>query len=256
MSLLYVVEEAEKKTQSSIGVSAEAGIGLCLPLTSELKSLFEDASVPKRVHDLKLAMHVLCGLEVDLKGKVDDAMLLSYALNPTHTTQTLADVAARHNQPAPGSLPSAAATTQVLVTDLRMEAERCNVAKVYEDIDLPLAPVLYRMEKKGVRIDTGVLDHLSIRFGQEMERVGERIYSLAGRRFNINSPKQLGEVLFKEMGLPIPVKYGKGKTISTAVEVLEGLAETNEVPRLVLEFRHLSKLKSTYVDSLPLLSRR
>ena len=254
MSLLYVVEEAEKKTQSSIGVSAEAGRGLCLPLTSELKALFEDHSVSKRVHDLKLAMHVLCGLDVDLQGRVDDAMLLSYALNPTHTTQTLADVAARHNQGAPSSLPSAAATTQVLVTDLRAEAEHCNVAKVYEDIDLPLAPVLYRMEKKGVRIDTAVLDHLSTRFGQEMERVGERIYSIAGRRFNINSPKQLGEVLFKDMGLPVPVKYGKGKTISTAVDVLEGLAETNEVPRLVLEFRHLSKLKSTYVDSLPLLA--
>ena len=87
-----------------------------------------------------------------------------------------------------------------------------------------------------------------------MERVGERIYSLAGRRFNVNSPKQLGEVLFKDMGLPVPVKYGKGKTISTAQDVLEGLAEINEVPRLVLEFRHLSKLKSNYIDSLPLLA--
>jgi len=254
MSLLDVVEEAEKATQSSIGVSAELGKGLCLPLTPELKALFEDISVSKRVHDLKLALHVLCGLQVDLRGKVDDAMLLSYALNPTHTTQTLADVAARHNQSAPSSLPAAAVATQALVTDLRAEAERSNVTKVYEDIDLPLAPVLYRMEKKGVRIDTAVLDHLSTRFGQEMERVGERIFSLAGRRFNINSPKQLGEVLFKDMGLPVPVKYGKGKTISTAVDVLEGLAETNEVPRLVLEFRHLSKLKSTYVDSLPLLA--
>jgi DNA polymerase-1 len=254
MSLLDVVEEAEKATQSSIGVSAEFGKGLCLPLTPELKALFEDISVSKRVHDLKLALHVLCGLQVDLRGKVDDAMLLSYALNPTHTTQTLADVAARHNQSAPSSLPAAAVATQALVTDLRAEAERSNVTKVYEDIDLPLAPVLYRMEKKGVRIDTAVLDHLSTRFGQEMERVGERIFSLAGRRFNINSPKQLGEVLFKDMGLPVPVKYGKGKTISTAVDVLEGLAETNEVPRLVLEFRHLSKLKSTYVDSLPLLA--
>ncbi len=129
MSLLYVVEEAEKKTQSSIGVSAETGNGLCLPLTPELKKLFEDSSVPKRVHDLKLALHVLCGLEVDLQGKVDDAMLLSYALNPTHTTQTLADVAARHNHPAPSSLPAAAAATQALVTDLRAEAERSNVTK-------------------------------------------------------------------------------------------------------------------------------
>ena len=176
-----------------------------------MKALFEDAAVPKRVHDLKLALHVLCGLDVALQGNVDDSMLLSYALNPTHTTQTLADVAARHNQAAPQSLPAAAAAIQALVTDLRAEAERSNVTQVYEEIDLPLAPVLYRMEKNGVRIDTAVLDGLSTRFGQELERVGERIYSLAGRRFNINSPKQLGEVLFKDMGLPVPVKYGKGK---------------------------------------------
>jgi DNA polymerase-1 len=251
MSLLDVVEAAEKKTQSSVGVSAEAGKGLCLPLTPELKALLEDGAVPKHVHDLKLALHVLCGLDVDLQGKVDDSMLLSYALNPTHTTQTLADVAARHNQTSPKSLPAAAAITQTLVTDLRAEAERCNVTRVYEQIDLPLAPVLYRMEKNGVRIDKDVLAHLSSRFGGEIERVGERIYELAGERFNVSSPKKLGEVLFTRMGLPMPMKYGKGKTISTAQDVLEPLAEKFEVVRLVLEYRHLSKLKSTYIDVLP-----
>ena len=254
LSLLDVVEEAEKKTESSVGVSADAGKGLCLSLTPELKQLLEDATVPKRVHDLKLALHVLCGLNVDLKGRVDDGMLLSYALNPTHTTHTLADVAARQNQTVPQSLPAAAAVTQTLVTDLRAEVERSSVTRVYEEIDLPLAPVLYRMEKKGVRIDLAVLDNLSKKFAAELERVGEQIFSLAGRRFNVNSPKQLGEVLFKDLGLPVPVKYGKGKTISTAVDVLEGLAENHDVPRLVLEFRHLSKLKSTYVDSLPLMA--
>ncbi len=254
MSLLDVVEAAERKTESSVGVSDEVGRGLCLPLTSALKDLFQDLSVPKRVHDLKLALHVLGGLGIDLRGKLDDSMLLSYALNPTHTTQTLADVAARHNHPAPSSLSAAAAATQTLVPSLREEAEKLGVMRLYDDIDLPLAPVLFRMEKNGVRIDTALLDGLSRRFGEELERVGERIFTLAGRRFNINSPKQLGEVLFKDMGLPLPVKYGKGKSISTAQDVLEGLAETSEVPRLVLEFRHLSKLKSNYVDSLPLLA--
>jgi DNA polymerase-1 len=254
MSLLDLVEEAEKKTESSVGVSAEPGKGMCLPLTPELKQLLEDASVPKRVHDLKLALHVLCGLGVDLKGRVEDAMLLSYALNPTHTTQTLADVAARHNQTVPQSLSAAAAITQALITDLQAEAERSKVTRVYEEIDLPLAPVLYRMEKKGVRIDTAVLGSMSRKFAAELERVGEQIFSLAGRRFNVNSPKQLGEVLFKDLGLPVPVKYGKGKTISTAQPILEELAEKHDVPRLVLEFRHLSKLKSTYVDSLPLMA--
>ena len=81
----------------------------------------------------------------------------------------------------------------------------------------------------------------------------EKIYQLSGSDFNINSPKQLGDVLFNKMNLPKPVKYGKGKTISTAVDVLEGLAETHDVARKVLEYRQLSKLKSTYVDALPAL---
>jgi DNA polymerase-1 len=87
-----------------------------------------------------------------------------------------------------------------------------------------------------------------------LERVGERIFELAGRRFNINSPKQLGEVLFTHMGLAAPATRGKSKNVSTAQDVLEQLAEQNEVPRLVLEFRHLSKLKSNYIDALPLLA--
>ena len=254
LSLLDVVEEAEKKTRSSVGVCAEPVRALCLPLTAELRDLFEDETIPKRVHDLKLALHVLGGLDVTIRGTIDDTMLLSYALNPTHATQSLADVAARHNQLAPASLSAAAAATNALVPMLRVEVDRSNVTRVYEEIDLPLAPVLYRMEKSGVRIDTAVLDGLSKRFSAELDRVGEQIFSLAGRRFNINSPKQLGDVLFTQMGLPTPVVRGRGKAISTAQDVLEQLAETNEVPRLVLEFRHLSKLKSNYVDSLPLLA--
>ena len=100
------------------------------------------------------------------------------------------------------------------------------------------------MEQAGVRIDMRVLDGLSTRFGAEIERVGERIFELAGKRFNINSPKQLGVVLFTHLGLPAPVVRGKGKAISTAQDVLEQLAEKHDVPRLVLEYRHLSKLKS------------
>jgi DNA polymerase-1 len=110
------------------------------------------------------------------------------------------------------------------------------------------------MEQAGVRIDLGVLDGLSKRFAIELERVGESIFALAGRRFNINSPKQLGEVLFTHLGLPAPSSRGKGRAVSTAQDVLDQLAEQHEVPRLVLEFRHLSKLKSTYIDALPLLA--
>ena len=253
-SLLDAIETAEKKTRSSVGVCAEPAAALRLSLTPELRALLEDPSVPKRVHDWKLALHVLSGLGVELRGAVDDTMLLSYALNPTHATQALADVAARHGQLAPSTLAAGAAAIHALVPVLQAEIEKSGVERVYRDIDLPLAPVLFRMEQAGVRIDTAVLDGLSKRFAIELERVGERIFSLAGCRFNINSPKQLGEVLFTHLGLPAPAIRGKGKAVSTAQDVLEQLAGQNEVPRLVLEFRHLSKLKSNYIDALPLLA--
>jgi DNA polymerase-1 len=253
-SLLDIAEAAEKKDHFGLGVCAEPARALRLPLTPELRALFEDASVPKRVHDWKLALHVLGEMGVTLRGTVDDSMLLSYALNPTHSTQALADVAARHGQPPPDSLPASAAAVHALVPALREETDRSNVSRVYTDIDLPLAPVLYRMELAGVRIDTIALSRLSEQFGGELARVGERIFELAGKRFNINSPKQLGAVLFTDLGLPAPASRGKSKSVSTAVDVLEFLAEKHDVPRLVLEYRHLSKLKSNYIDALPLLA--
>ena len=257
MSLLDLAEAAEaaqKPVSFSVGVCAEPATALRLPLTPELRALLEDAAVPKRTHDWKSALHLLVAQGIELRGAVDDTMLLSYALNPTHSTQSLADVAARHGQPAPSSLAAGAAAIHALVPALRAEVETAGVERVYKQIDLPLAPVLFRMEMAGVRIDISVLNGLSARFSLELERVGERIFELAGRRFNVNSPKQLGEVLFTHLGLPAPASRGKGKAVSTAQDVLEQLAEQNEVPRLVLEFRHLSKLKSNYIDALPLLA--
>jgi DNA polymerase-1 len=254
MSLLDVAEAAEKNASFKVGVCAEPGTALLLPLSSELRALLEDAAVPKQTHDWKTALHLLSAQGIHLRGDIADTMLLSYALNPTHSTQSLADVAARHSQPAPSTLPAAAAAIHALVPALKAEVEKAGVARVYVEIDLPLAPVLFRMEQAGVRIDLGVLDGLSRRFADELTRVGEQIFSLAGRRFNINSPKQLGEVLFTDLKLPAPASRGKSKAVSTAQDVLEFLAEQHEVPRLVLEYRHLSKLKSTYIDALPLLA--
>ena len=254
LSLLDVAEAVEKQASFSVGVCAEPAVALRLGMTAELRALLEDAAVPKRTHDWKSALHLLSTQGIELRGAVDDTMLLSYALNPTHATQSLADVAARHGQPAPSTLPAGAAAVHALVPALRAEVEKAGVGRVYQEIDLPLAPVLFAMEQAGVRIDIGVLAGLSKRFAEELERVGERIFELAGRRFNVNSPKQLGEVLFVHLGLPAPASRGKGKAVSTAQDVLEQLAEQHEVPRLVLEYRHLSKLKSTYIDALPLLA--
>jgi DNA polymerase I len=132
---------------------------------------------------------------------------------------------------------------------------------LYQTMDLPLVPVLLHMEEAGVRIDSSVLSAMSTRLAVEMDTLADRIYTQAGEaagqdsalRFNINSPKQLGDVLFNKMQLPKPQKYGKGKVISTAQDVLEELAEHHPVPALVLEYRQLAKLRSTYLDSLPSL---
>jgi len=132
---------------------------------------------------------------------------------------------------------------------------------IYESMDLPLVSVLLRMEQAGVRIDPAQLSAMSSRLAVEMDSLADQIYTQAGQaaaqesplRFNINSPKQLGDVLFNKMQLPKPLKYGKGKVISTAQDVLEELAEHHPVPRLVLDYRQLAKLRSTYLDSLPTL---
>ena len=244
-------------TPEFVGVSVKAGdepeLALRLQLDHKLNALLEDSTIPKTIHDWKTTQHRLAALGVTLHGVVADTMLLSYALNPTHATQTLVDVVARSGQSVPTSLPGAAHSIQTLLPTLRAQVEEQKLTSVYETIDLPLVPVLYEMERVGVRVNLSALDELSQRFGSEIQRVSEIIFNHAGRRFNINSPKQLGEVLFTHMGLPKPLIYGKGKKISTAQDVLEGLAEQHEIAQLVIEFRHLAKLKSNYVDALPLL---
>ena len=255
-SLLDLAEAEEQRAGSTIGVCANSETALRFKLTPELRQLLEDEAVPKRTHDLKLELHLLEAQNVVPRNVADDTMLLSYALNPTHATQALADVAARNGLTPSATQTAGAAAVFGLAPILLTAVRESDVERAYREIDLPLAPVLYRMEKVGVRIDTGVLEGLSKRFGAEIERVGERIFELAGRIFNVNSPKQLGEVLFKDLGLAAPAARGKNKSVSTAQDVLEQLAENHEVPRLVLEYRHLSKLKSTYVEALPILADR
>jgi DNA polymerase I len=263
-SLLDIMDAADVLTKlpdvpapEFVGLSVlepnEPELALRLQLTPELLSLLEDEKIPKTVHDWKTTSHRLADLGVTLRGPLADTMLLSYALNPTHATQTLVDVVARSGQSVPVSLAGAAHSIQTLLPTLRTQAEELKLTSVYETIDLPLVPVLFRMERVGVRINLSALDELSQRFGSEMQRVSEQIYTHAGRRFNINSPKQLGEILFTHMNLPKPVVRGKGKAVSTAQDVLENLAEQHEIAQLVIEFRHLAKLKSNYVDALPLL---
>jgi DNA polymerase-1 len=241
-----------------IAISAAAGTALTVSLDDGtagniLKRVLADPKISKAIHDYKSAIHAFSECGVELVGVRDDSMLYSYLINPTYTSHSLAEVALRQfNVNLSGALAEAADITGRLTSALCEEIEQSDLKKAYEEIDLPLVPVLARMEQAGVKIDCDVLAEMSKRLERDATKVAERVYELAGQRFNIGSPKQLGDVLFNKMNLPKPIKYGKGKTISTAVDVLENLAPDYEVVRQVLEYRQLTKLKSTYVDALPL----
>ncbi|WP_446742760.1 DNA polymerase I [Silvibacterium acidisoli] len=263
MSMFGMFEEAEKPQSAAAAPVFKLAVALdgkaLRVALDDVRTLLEDESVAKRVHDLKGTMRVLEQQGVTLRGAKDDLMLYSYLVNPTHTTHRLSDIAARFSnyplkETGERELVEAAHTVASLTETLRGDVKTLDAESIYNDIDLPLAPVLLRMEKVGVRIDSAQLNRMSETLGTEMQRVGEEIFSLSGHRFNIQSPKQLGDVLFNKMNLPKPIKYGKGKVVSTAQDVLEELAEHNDVPKLVLEYRQLAKLKSNYVDSLPLLA--
>ncbi len=248
-------------TAERIALSNGPGVGAMVvlddtALMDRVKDLLEDPNVAKTVHDLKLATHYFGEKGIALSGVLHDPMLYSYLLDPTYSSHSLPEVALRRfNLKLSGNLAEAADIAGRLATTLRKEIDDQGLTPVYNQIDAPLVPVLVRMEDAGVKIDTTVLGEMSIKLQREAEAKAREIYECCGVEFNISSPKQLGDVLFNKLALPIPVKYGKGKKISTAVDVLEGLAEEHDVPRMVLEYRQLTKLKSTYIDALPALIR-
>ncbi len=242
-----------------VAISAEPGKALALALDDSevalpLKRALADESISKTVHDYKSAMHVFGQHGLALAGVEHDPLLYGYLLDPTYSSYGLHETAFRLFNLKLGPSPAEAADiTLRLTAKLRDEVEKTGLRRVYDEIDLPLVPVLARMEEAGVKLDCDVLAAMSQRLELDINSKAREVYDKSGVEFNINSPKQLGDVLFNQLNLPKPFKYGKGKTISTAVDVLEGLAGEHEVPRMVLDYRQLSKLKSTYVDALPAL---
>ena len=242
-----------------IAISGAAGSATIVKLDSsgaaaKLRTVLSGAATPKSVHDYKAAIHALDSQGIPLQGVQHDPMLYSYLLDPTYSSHRLADVALRRfNLNLSGDLAEAADVTGRLAAALREDVKQAGLTKLYEEMDLPLVPVLTRMEQAGVKIDTAALAKMSTELERESSAKAKEIHELAGSEFNISSPKQLGDVLFNRLNLPKPLKYGKGRTISTAVDVLETLAEEHPIARKVLDYRQLTKLKSTYVDTLPVL---
>ncbi len=213
-----------------LAISSEAGKATTLTLDDSeiakpLTQALADAPLAKTVHDYKSAMHVLGQHGTPLAGMEHDTLLYGYLLDPTYSTYGLRETAQRKfNLKLAGSPAEAADITLRLAEKLGNEVNQAGLRKVYDEIDLPLVPVLARMEDAGVKLDCEVLAEMSQRLEREIQAKAREIYEKCSFEFNVNSPKQLGDVLFNRLNLPKPMKYGKGKTISTAVDVLEGLA--------------------------------
>ncbi len=241
---------------NEIGLACRPGEARSLPITcvDELRSALENADLPKASSDLKSLTLSLLKRGIRARGLRDDVSLYAFLLEADPGSCSLeAMVERRLDLRAGPRADERASFVHELNDRLRPEIERRGFSKLYEEIELPLAGVLARMEHTGIRIDTNELARLSLLMETGISRLTGEIHALAGREFNIASPQQLGKILFEEMGLPAPVRYGKGKTISTAVDVLEALAPEHEIVRKVLEYRQLTKLKGTYVDALPAL---
>jgi DNA polymerase I len=244
----------------TIGLARTAGEACAV--TSEylpfLKPWLEDAAQPKITCDVKSALLALDRMEIEGRGFVHDVMLYAFLLDADPSGCPLDEQARRRLDLKLGPSPEQHADiTLEIWHQLAPAVDSRGLRELYETIELPLARVLARMERTGIRIDPVELKRLSSLMETEIARLTAEIHVLAGRTFNISSPQQLGKVLFEEMLLPSPVKYGKGKTVSTAADILEDLAAEHEIARKVLEYRQLTKLKGTYVDALPeLIDRR
>ncbi|HEV8130758.1 MAG TPA: DNA polymerase I [Acidobacteriota bacterium] len=240
-----------------------------------LLGLMSDSSITKVFHDVKPALLVLENEGIEPPHPYYDTMLAAYLLNPNQSNFAIDKLALEYlqHQVSDQCIDSTAFPALEEATCMRIACEIADITgqlhaliapeiagrsqaglkKLYDEIELPLVPVLADMERQGVKVDIALFERMSAEMEQEIEQLTRRIHELAGEEFNINSPKQLGEILFEKLNIPALKKTKKSRSFSTGVEVLEQLASDYEIPRLILEYRALAKLKSTYLDVLPKL---
>ncbi|BDS28406.1 MULTISPECIES: DNA polymerase I [Aeromonas] len=244
----------------------------------KLKPLLEDPTRLKVGQNLKYDRNVLLNHGIELQGIAYDTMLESYVLNSTASRHDMDSLARRYlnaetisfeeiagkgvkqltfnqielEQAAPYAAEDADITLRLHQTLWGKLSAEPGLAKVFSEIELPLLPVLARMERLGTTIEPKLLHQQSQEIEVRLAELEKQAHELAGQEFNLSSPKQLGEILFTKLGLPVIKKTPKGAP-STAEEVLAELAETYDLPRLLMEHRGLAKLKSTYTDKLPLM---
>jgi DNA polymerase-1 len=261
------------------GLGFEGGLDARAAL-DVLKPVLEDPAIRKIGHDLKFDAILLERHGVGLRGLELDTMLASYLVDATRSSHPLEDLALEHTgykalteEDVCGRGAKSVSFSQIplqaaldysgeradlalqLAAPLRALMDAAELQPVYAQLEHPLIPVLVAIERAGVRIDGPALASQSKTIDEELNRLARQVYESAGEEFNINSPKKLGQILFDKMGLKTETlrRTTKTKAHSTAFEVLEELALVHEMPRLVLEWRGLMKLKGTYIDALPQL---
>ncbi|MGR3514225.1 MAG: DNA polymerase I [Paracoccaceae bacterium] len=243
-----------------------------------LKALLEDPSVVKIGQNMKYDAKILARYGINV-APIDDTMLMSYAMHAGLHNHSMDGLSDRYLGHQPIEIKSLLGTGKSQITFDRVPVEdaikyaaedadvtlrlwqqfkpslhKTRVTTVYETLERPLVPVLAEMEMAGIKVDAQVLSRMSNAFAQKMAQLEDEIHELAGRSFNVGSPKQLGEILFDELGLKLPdgkePKKGKTGAYSTGADVLEDMATIHDLPRRILDWRQLSKLKSTYTDAL------
>jgi DNA polymerase-1 len=245
---------------------------------ARLQPILADASIAKVGHDLKFAT-ILCGLAgADLAGADVDTMVASYLVDATRSGHDIEGLALERGgyravteQDVTGkgikavtldAVPALSLMTfaceradlpLTLAPELVEDLKKQGLDRVYRELEQPLIPVLADIERAGIKVDTGVLASLGRSMQVELDDLSRRIFAHAGGEFNVNSPKQLADVLFDKLNLQSTKKTGKTRVVSTAQDVLEELALGHEMPALVLKWRSIQKLKGTYVDALPSL---
>ena len=242
--------------QLQIGFAAQPDEAWHLPpeLLPRAKALLEAGERDICVHDWKSAIHALGGLGVGFPRAADDTMLMAFLADSSRTNYEFKKTAERRlGRPGSDDPGLAANQTLALHNTIQGDIDRMELRSIYEEIELPLAPVLASMEAKGILLESQALAEFSVRLKQSIDELGGEVLELAGRDFNIGSPKQLGDILYVHLGLPQPQKRGKTKAPSTASDVLESLRDKHAIVGKVLDWRQHTKLKSTYVDALPLL---